>query len=493
MTFKIKIDSFTISRLALLIFIIIFGTYFLIENKKVEAKQENFEEKNNNVPVGGSTEKLSNSNSQEKSLPALPITKEYLNKNDTKELQKNVLSIYQELYRTNPTEPELNFYVNYVKQRNMTLAELREIIATSSNTLKKTFTIEKNNTDNLGELGTELVVIKIFNDILQRNPERDELFHFAKLMKTDTTLTSDKLKEILISTEEYQRLQKTQSNVAYTNLKGDITDRQITMIINKIYNNVTGKDYLDEDMMKFLKRKFVEFNLNQDLLKKFIKNYVDGTPFNLVDKSSNNSSVANTNSVSLINEENKKKLEQELRKKIQDELLKKQKLENSEKNQKEAKEFFNSINDPNAKNIYKDSKIYNFYGGEIPNKDIIENLKNNSTLADGSVDTELLNSNIKKSCQKNLNQSKQELADYLNDRNMSHLKNVCNRNHKFNKEDMVLDHSQSWSVPQKYPPVCIGGNNNYSPLNEQTALIGTLLTDAKQTNVGSVLPVYPPV
>lgn len=489
MAFKIKIDSFTISRLALLIFIVVFGTYFLIENKKFDKKTETFEEQKT-APSGGSTEKLSNNNSQEKALPAPSQTKEYLNRTNTQELKKNVLSLYQELYRTNPTEPELIFYVNYVKQRDMTLSELREVIATSSNTLKKTFSIEKIESGNVGEIGTELAVIKIFNEILQRNPERDELFHFARLMKTDTTLTSDKLKEILIATEEYQRLQKTQSNVAYTNLKGDITDRQITMIINKIYSSVTGKDYVDEDMMKFLKRKFVEFNLNEELLKKFIKNYVEGTPFNLVNPTS---TTTISNNQQNITQEEKKKIEEELRVKIQNELLAKQKEENSVKNQEEAKEFFNSINDPNAKNIYKDSKIYNFYGGEAPNKDILENLKVNSTLADGSVDTELLNSNIKQTCQKNLDQSKQELSNYLNDRNMSHLKNVCDRNKKFNDDDMVLDHSQSWSVPQRYPPVCIGGNNNYSPLNEQTALIGTLLTDAKQTNVGSVLPVFPPV
>lgn len=42
----------------------------------------------------------------------------------------------------------------------------------------------------------------------------------------------------------------------------------------------------------------------------------------------------------------------------------------------------------------------------------------------------------------------------------------------------------SWAVPQKHPPVCVGGNNGkphvWGPVNDQTALIGTPLDASKE-------------
>jgi hypothetical protein len=55
---------------------------------------------------------------------------------------------------------------------------------------------------------------------------------------------------------------------------------------------------------------------------------------------------------------------------------------------------------------------------------------------------------------------------------------------------MVLLPGQEWSVPQKHPPVCYGNKGNYNPTIEQTALIGTLLGDAKDTEIGSIMPKF---
>jgi hypothetical protein len=43
-----------------------------------------------------------------------------------------------------------------------------------------------------------------------------------------------------------------------------------------------------------------------------------------------------------------------------------------------------------------------------------------------------------------------------------------------------------------FATVCVGGKNDYQPQNDQTALIGTLLENAKNTKVGSVVEFYPP-
>jgi hypothetical protein len=83
--------------------------------------------------------------------------------------------------------------------------------------------------------------------------------------------------------------------------------------------------------------------------------------------------------------------------------------------------------------------------------------------------------------------NKQVFADYVNDRNID----LCNmdKNKYVNaNDDLVLYPEFKWSVPLKRPPVCYTKGNYYQPLIDQTALIGTLLTDANTTQVGSILP-----
>jgi hypothetical protein len=71
----------------------------------------------------------------------------------------------------------------------------------------------------------------------------------------------------------------------------------------------------------------------------------------------------------------------------------------------------------------------------------------------------------------------------------------------FNERDLVLSRKYEWSVPHRRPPVCTSSstcqndNNDKKttgrgacPRRDQTALIGTLLSEAAGTKVGSILP-----
>ncbi|KAG2485351.1 hypothetical protein HYH03_015932 [Edaphochlamys debaryana] len=62
----------------------------------------------------------------------------------------------------------------------------------------------------------------------------------------------------------------------------------------------------------------------------------------------------------------------------------------------------------------------------------------------------------------------------------------------FTNRDLVLQKRFNWQVPQRRPPVCTphGRGCTVFPQFSQTALIGTLLDDAKDTRVGSILPVF---
>ena len=82
------------------------------------------------------------------------------------------------------------------------------------------------------------------------------------------------------------------------------------------------------------------------------------------------------------------------------------------------------------------------------------------------------------------------VSTIYNERQLDELKYACARSKKKYANvdsDMVLLPDQKWSVPQEHPEVCRGGTSEFNPSVEQTALIGTLLEDAADTKVGSIL------
>lgn len=103
---------------------------------------------------------------------------------------------------------------------------------------------------------------------------------------------------------------------------------------------------------------------------------------------------------------------------------------------------------------------------------------------------------------KNRCQTKEEFADQnklasrQEKRNFNELKFACNRskyanNKKYDFDPMVLRYDQSWQMPYKKPPLCTMDSKQkckVTPVQTQTALIGTLLTDAKDTKIGSIMP-----
>lgn len=58
-------------------------------------------------------------------------------------------------------------------------------------------------------------------------------------------------------------------------------------------------------------------------------------------------------------------------------------------------------------------------------------------------------------------------------------------------DDLVLDPSQKWKVPEPRPPVCVTSRpSRICSSTDQTSLIGTLLRDANDTSVGSIMPKF---
>ena len=125
----------------------------------------------------------------------------------------------------------------------------------------------------------------------------------------------------------------------------------------------------------------------------------------------------------------------------------------------------------------KEDKVF-----EIKRPDV-----NSKTLIEKKTDTA-----EKRTC-KDL-EDEQVLSKLMSERNLQQLKYSCMRSkEKYANldEKMVLLPDQKWSVPQIQPEVCrMSGEMNYQPSTEQTALIGTLLNVADDTQVGSIMPEF---
>lgn len=413
-----------------------------------------------------------------------PIDKSNLSSSKTtdngKTLRQKVNEIYKELYGSLPSDEEAVFYVKFFKDTDSSPTYMKEIISSSAPTLKKTLKAGTYQTFN-DTLGTEDEVIAIYNQILDRNPDEEELQYYATFIKQGPQYV-EKMKLLLLQSQEYARLQKLQKNSAYGQLLGGLTDRQITLMVKKIYADIAGKNAeLDDDTLKFLKKKLLEFQLDEGKFRKFVKNYVlfNDTQNNAFSSSESKkkSSEDNSNADGSLTRTNSSLID------ALEKLAFGQKTTSNEKNKTSSGESTTKTNTSNTADVHTVTTTIVTTTKSGPQKQTASN-KNQINTADivKQIQANAKCQFDKDALEKRYNSDREKaFATLVNERNKDELKNTCVRNKAFSPyhfEDMVLLPGQEWSVPQKHPPVCINGSANYEPKVEQTALIGTLLTDA---------------
>jgi hypothetical protein len=425
---------------------------------------------------------VSSSETQEEAQePLLPKDKD--------SVTKIIIEIYGQLYkgdleRSKPSQQAIDFYYDYTTKRSITRSDLQDVIESSAPALEKTFNDGSAPAYSSATeiFGTEDDVVELFNEILFRNPDNAELYTFSKLLKQDESFSVDKLKQLLYSSEEYKRLEKTQTNTAYSSLIGGVTDRQLTLIVTTIYGQVVGTQSIDADLLKFLKKKLIQFNLDEAVFTDFLKKYIANQPF-VQSKSNTQSESASQNTQSKNTTQSNSQSNAVTQEDLQN--LKKSVLQ-------EVKSSFANV--PKAA---QNQQGYTGQNGQTqstvqnPNRQVIEILLRTAKYdqKENYLDSQNVLDKIKEqaSCvfDKNATDSQyskpsQDAAQLLEQRNTEELKNACVRNKKYLEvdEDMTLDPSLRWSVPQKRPPVCVGGANDYQPITDQSSLIGTLLPDA---------------
>lgn len=271
-----------IGRYIFLILLVVLAVYFMHVNKnyahandasnanaKTKTKPiEHFEDAaSTQVPTPLQPTYLSAKESEALALnKAIDLT-DLSNNNDSENIDI-IKEIYQTLFNQVPQQSEITFYLDYIKSKHMSRKQLEDLIATTAPVLRKTIP-----DDSKVRYGTEDEVIIAYNEVLGRNPTPEELKEHAEMLKNTPNFTVDKLIQLLVSSAEYNRLEKMQLNTYNAGLLSGVTDRQVTLTVEAIYAEITGTP-IDATTLAFLKNKFIEFDLDENKLKVYIKNLI---------------------------------------------------------------------------------------------------------------------------------------------------------------------------------------------------------------------------
>jgi hypothetical protein len=351
-------------------------------------------------------------------------------KQKSKPIQERIKTAYIDIFSMPPTKDEIAFYVRFFKNKQEPSEQyLQEVISISAPTLKKTLQVGQPITKKELADGTEDEVLAIFNEILNRNPTPEELEFYSKMIKTSPAQV-EKMKILLLQSQEYRMLQKLQTNKTNALTLRGVTDRQIAFTVTRIYKSLAQTDEdIDEETLGFLKKKYVEFNMDDVMFKKFVQSMLS---FKATSPYQTKSMKATTQA-----------------------------------NQHDTSDTFETRRRAN------DSVT-----SSLENKAFSSNEKGTKT-----ADTSKMMCEIEQKSRSQFpRNSETALSNEINNRNRDELKQVCQRNKRFSQftdDDMVLLKDQSWTVPQKHPPVCVGGDSSFNPLMTQSSLLGTLLTEAK--------------
>jgi hypothetical protein len=410
---------------------------------------------------------------------------------------------YQELVKASPKSNSIASLTPFIQQ-----------ITTGSTTR-----IDQVLSDASAKQRTEMykTIIRIYDKHLERMPSMRELNYYTYRMLTDPKFDEKKLEAVILSSKEYEILQKNQNNVVHGELNGNITDAQLTMEVHNLYDMVFN-DTPDAEMERFLKYKYRAYELNEKRFTEFllllkaledhkvdIKSLADGTMNIQIQPVVADDVDGITNIVGVASDEASRPYAP------------------GNASNSMSKNSQNS----SSQYVYNNQRIYNIIN---PGQEELDQILKGNTGTTGSSQSchqfktykDSLYENLKKeqtqelqkgyqqqsniaedrpcTMDKNAQESKLEnsyrprnkLAEYQSERNLDELATSCARNTYYLNadDDMVLYPEFKWQMPERRPPPCVGSCGEVQPMSEQTALIGTLLTDAENTKVGSMLPKF---
>ena len=116
-----------------------------------------------------------------------------------------------------------------------------------------------------------LAVTKAYKTVLERTPTEAELIEFHDRLTSDSEFDVAALEATLRETGEFRRLTRLQSQSANPGLEGTLTEAQVLAKLRRLYRQKVGVDPDDATLM-FLRERYRRTRLDDDYIRSLIEN-----------------------------------------------------------------------------------------------------------------------------------------------------------------------------------------------------------------------------
>lgn len=372
-----------------------------------------------------------------------------------------------------------------MKNMGKDLTTTKQKVATQKPVTRETF---ENWNAHKKQLNTYETITETFSRVLQRYPSEEELDHFYAVLTSDPSF-KDRFDMNLQATAEYVRLQKMQSNLVQSELPGNITDAQVMFQIAEIYKTVFDEQEPPKEMHGYLKSKYVGYDLNDQKFKRFLQmlKQIDShhmLPSSLPTATATATAPASATATATATAP--------------------------------ASATASATAPPAIVTANAGLKPLGVDSGPLPPANVLQSNYMYSLLQPSQQEMQkVLNAQglpttgmpylrdatapVVSACEQELqSQQPQRLADLVQKRNMEQLGNVCTRNSYYMHVDSKLGYYGPGTRNDENDPrgkdvlpdeaACSKENGIPCPRIDNTVLIGTPLTAASHTSVGSILP-----
>ncbi len=429
------------------------------------------------------------------------------------EFEQLVKQVYEEILKRPPTPSELTKYIDlYVRNDMRTAQDLEyrlrldiEIAARSNAAKESASTLTQDGAPEANvvpgnDYATYKMVIATFQSVLDRHPNTDELQFYYNMVKRDGA-SEQRIRDILMSSREREILTKNQKNEVHGELEQNITDKQLEIAITEIYRAVHQK-YPEPEEYKFLRTKFVAFNLDEEKLARYIRHMKAA-------ESGADGEVAIGAAGVSVNAQASPTLTPTPGIQGMDDVARDQ--------TRTRENFADQVPDTTpmvmpdlarSSTSTRSETLPPTLGTAAPQNTIAEELqRTNGTPVPVFAPPPAPPSTSQTMLEETITKIKEECPFQRN--RFENLKDMRNRGLKRDEpsackfdamrtvkytnadDDMVLRPEFRWQVPMRRAPVCYATERvEYSPLADQTALLGTLLEEADKTAVGSIMPKF---
>jgi hypothetical protein len=415
-----------------------------------------------------------------------------------------VIEVYNRVLKRAPDSNELSRYTGFISSGTMTTDQLEETLKKTDEYLYRD-NIESSGVNNSvaatqaddilpDATGDRKVVEDTFMKIISRPPSMEETDKYYDMYIHDFKKDTDLLEDHFRSSAEYQELVRTNGR------DGAVRRYNYHTEINNVYREILRRDAFPNELTRYSPQ-MMSGVLKDDDLREILKETPENKSINasVSSKEKDLESVKAMYAEVMLQEPTSSQAAMYYNKYVE--------LGRDDsafiaylKKTPEYKEKMASTFTPNSiKGIFNNMRPLNEGGFDTNTNTNTKNIDQNAppmtepVTTSGPKDT-TSSTNETESVDKCASNTT-DLATLKSERNMEELMYGCKREKKMKKytnatDDMVLLEGAEWSVPQERPPICYQPTCIVNPSQDQTALIGTILGEANETQIGSILPKF---